>query len=40
MPPGLLYPGGKSFSWLDFFTAAQLFTVVCGELFRALLANG
>jgi hypothetical protein len=40
MPPRLLYPGDKSFSLFVFFTAAQLFTVVRGELFRALLANG
>jgi hypothetical protein len=40
MPPGLLYTGDKSFFLFGFFTAAQLFTVVCGELFRALLANG
>jgi hypothetical protein len=40
MPPGFLYPDGKSFSQLDFLAAAQLFTVGCGELPRALLANG
>jgi hypothetical protein len=40
MPPRLLYPGDKSLPLFEFFTAAQLFTVVCGELFRALLANG
>jgi hypothetical protein len=40
MRPWLEYLDRKSFS-LDFMAgAAQLFTVGCGELFRALLAAG
>jgi len=44
-PAGAMRPeegcfGRKSFSLEFIFGAAQLFTVGCGELFRALLANG
>jgi len=40
MPPECLYSAGKTCSLEFFIGAAQLFTAGCGELFRALLADG